>query len=505
MEVEDKYHVPEGAHLPRLQEIPGVWAVEQGAEELLEATYFDTEDLCLAAFGLTLRRRTGGLDEGWHLKVPTADGRCEVEEPLGAPGSPIPTHLLDVIAALTAERAVGPIAVLRTRRRGTRLLNKKRQVLAVVADDRVAAQALPSSDRSTEMRWREWEVELVHADRPLLKDTARLLVSHGASPAQDGSKLARLLGDRVRPPFGHQDNGVHLKGPASDVVRRRVVEQVTEILRADPQVRLDLPDAVHRMRVAVRRLRSALAGYRPLLDREVTDPIREELRWLAAALGEPRDAEVLQARVRVLLREQDPALADLDTAAFVDAVLTQRHRDKHRHLVVTELGSARYRRLLETLSGLAGDPPLLEAAAEPARDVLPVLVRRDWKRLESKVEAAQVATDPLTRQARLHGVRRAAKRVRYGLEPLTALYGRRARRLLEAAIDIQTVLGDQHDAVVVLKNLRELSYRASESGVNAFTLGALHSQEHARAARRSAEFDRVWARAARPKLRHWLS
>jgi CHAD domain-containing protein len=172
---------------------------------------------------------------------------------------------------------------------------------------------------------------------------------------------------------------------------------------------------------------------------------------------------------------------------------------------MTELGSARYRTLPETLSGLASDPPLLATAAEPARDVLPVLVSRDWKRLESKVAAAQVATDPLTRQSRLHGVRRAAKRVRYGLEPLTALYGRRARRLLKATIDIQTVLGDQHDAVVVLRNLRELSYRASESGVNAFTLGALYSQEHARAARRSAEFERVWARAARPKLRHWLS
>ncbi|CAM5658801.1 hypothetical protein SMICM304S_11390 [Streptomyces microflavus] len=49
----------------------------------LDAVYYDTADLRLAADSLTLRRRTGGADEGWHLKFPVATGiRDELHEPL---------------------------------------------------------------------------------------------------------------------------------------------------------------------------------------------------------------------------------------------------------------------------------------------------------------------------------------------------------------------------------------------------------------------------------------
>ena len=98
VEIEDKFDVPEGAQLSGLAEIAGVVAVEECDEELLEATYFDTEDLRLASLGLTLRRRTGGQDEGWHLKVPMTHGRYEVHQPLGDLAAPIPARLLDVIS-----------------------------------------------------------------------------------------------------------------------------------------------------------------------------------------------------------------------------------------------------------------------------------------------------------------------------------------------------------------------------------------------------------------------
>ena len=71
-------------------------------------------------------------------------------------------------------------------------------------------------------------------------------------------------------------------------------------------MRRDAPDAVHKMRVAVRRLRNALATYRPLFVREQTEPVREELKWLAAELGEPRDAEVMRERLEVMLADEPP-------------------------------------------------------------------------------------------------------------------------------------------------------------------------------------------------------
>src|SRR4051812_43951376 len=60
------------------------WAESEAAEQDLHATYFDTAELDLAAADLTLRRRTGGDDAGWHLKVPIGDSRrAEIGLPLG--------------------------------------------------------------------------------------------------------------------------------------------------------------------------------------------------------------------------------------------------------------------------------------------------------------------------------------------------------------------------------------------------------------------------------------
>ena len=80
-----------------------------------------------------------------------------------------------------------------------------------------------------------------------------------------------------------------------------LAEQVGGIVGREADVRADAPDAVHKARVATRRLRSALRTFRRLLDRDVTDPLRDEVRWLATALGAPRDAEVMKARILAAL------------------------------------------------------------------------------------------------------------------------------------------------------------------------------------------------------------
>ena len=69
LETEKKYDVDAEAELPALQDIKGVGRVGEPYEASLEAVYFDTDDLALASRGITLRRRTGGADAGWHLKM----------------------------------------------------------------------------------------------------------------------------------------------------------------------------------------------------------------------------------------------------------------------------------------------------------------------------------------------------------------------------------------------------------------------------------------------------
>ena len=80
---------------------------------------------------------------------------------------------------------------------------------------------------------------------------------------------------------------------AAEVVLSYLRDQVAAIARYDPLVRRDEPDAVHQMRVATRRARSALQAFGSVIDRETTRPLCEELKWLAATLGQARDTEVM--------------------------------------------------------------------------------------------------------------------------------------------------------------------------------------------------------------------
>ena len=83
LEVEVKYDVDEETLLPDLSGLPGVAAIGHAEERDLDAQYFDTADLDLAKAGYALRRRSGGPDEGWHIKGPKEDGaRLELHWPL---------------------------------------------------------------------------------------------------------------------------------------------------------------------------------------------------------------------------------------------------------------------------------------------------------------------------------------------------------------------------------------------------------------------------------------
>ena len=87
LEIERKYSVPDGAPPPS-----GLGEVADVRELELVAEYLDTEDLALAARGTSLRRRTGGDDDGWHLKTTEGpDRRRELRAPPGAPQDGVPT------------------------------------------------------------------------------------------------------------------------------------------------------------------------------------------------------------------------------------------------------------------------------------------------------------------------------------------------------------------------------------------------------------------------------
>src|SRR6266542_1352440 len=181
-EGERKYDTTASLQLPDLHDLPGVAAVAQPLELQLEATYFDTSDLRLANRRLTLRRRTGGSDAGWHLKMPTPDGeRQELHEPLGEEDT-VPDPLARLVRVYVRDGELRPVARITTRRTVHRVLGPDDRALADVADDAVTAESLVDSGTAT-TTWRAMEVELIDGASALLEVLGDWLVVPGAAPS----------------------------------------------------------------------------------------------------------------------------------------------------------------------------------------------------------------------------------------------------------------------------------------------------------------------------------
>ena len=509
-EIERKFDVTEGFRLPDLSHLPGVAGVADPKRQDLDATYFDTADLRLLTHKLTLRRRTGGDDAGWHLKRPRTDGdRDEIRAPLGRATKTVPPALHAMVEVHARGATIGPVVRLVNARIVHRLLAADGAVLAEIAqDDVIASSPGPRGAADRTESWRELEVELVEGDRALLAALVERVVRAGAVPSPSPSKLSRAVEALFPQPVA--DGGATSSGAAAvrpksagGVLLAHLAEQVRRLTVQDPRVRADEDDAVHQMRVASRRLRSALATYRPLLRREVTDPLRGELQWLGGALGGARDAEVTRDHLTSLVRAQPEELVLGPVLERITGTLAARYRAAHDE-VLADLGTRRYFDLLDALDRLVAEPPFTEAAAGRADDVLLPLVAKSWKRTKKLVEAAHAQTDPARQDPLLHDVRKAAKQARYAGESLLATHPEPARIWSARMAAIQEVLGEHQDSVVVRQQLLALAVAAHEHGENAFTYGRLHALEQNRAADTELQFELVWQQARDPEIHTWL-
>src|SRR5262252_2313714 len=115
-ETEAKYDAPAGASLPALDRLPQVADISGPQEQVLEAEYYDTDDLRLIRAGITLRRRSGGHDDGWHLKLPLGgDTRREIRRPLNG-AAQVPGELVSLVQVHTRGAPLAPITRMTTTR-----------------------------------------------------------------------------------------------------------------------------------------------------------------------------------------------------------------------------------------------------------------------------------------------------------------------------------------------------------------------------------------------------
>ncbi|WP_328925708.1 CYTH and CHAD domain-containing protein [Streptomyces sp. NBC_00190] len=480
--------------VPDLTGTAAIAAVSDQGTVDLDAVYYDTPDQRLAADGLTLRRRTGGADAGWHLKLPVSPGvRDEIGAPLG--DDTVPRPLAALLRSRVRGAALEPQVRLLSSRRVSHLLDADGAVLAELSTDTVRAERGEAT-----ADWTEVEVELADGVDPGLLDAVeKTFRKAGLKVSAAPSKLARALAETGTAPPARPGGGGS-DGTAGAYVLAYLREQLDALIAQDPAVRRGLPDSVHQMRVASRRLRSAFKTYRKVLDRTVTDPIGEELRWLAAELGVDRDQEVLLERIQARLDELPRTLL-LGPVRGRLRTWNATRRSGSRRRALAALDSARYLALLDSLDVLLDAPPLRKAARGRAERVLPKAVLRDFERLAGRVDTALALAEGHERDLALHEARKAAKRARYAAEAATPALGKPAKRLAKAMKSVQTLLGDHQDSVVARDALHGLAVQAAGAGESAFTWGVLYAHEEALAARREQELPDIWAKASGHGLR----
>ncbi|MCG7595849.1 CYTH and CHAD domain-containing protein [Mycobacterium sp. PSTR-4-N] len=457
-ETERKFDVDVSTVSPSFDGLAAVSRAERSPSQSLDAVYYDTSAHDLARHRITLRRRTGGTDAGWHLKLPSGqDSRTEVRLPLedGAPAHPqVPDELRDVVLAIVRDRGLAPVARISTVREVTMFYGVDGAPIAEFCDDHVTAGAVGGDDQ----HWREWELELAEgADRGLFKPLTRRLLDAGARPAGHGSKLARVLETPADEAPAVPDDPVH----------RAVAEQVAELIEWDRAVRADVYDSVHQMRVTTRKIRSLLQSSEGAFGIDDDSWVLAELRELAGVLGTARDAEVLAERYEQALDGlPDDLVRGPVRERLVEGAKKRYQTGWKRSLAA--MRTPRYFRLLDALGELTTAEPPLEAGEERVE----VTIDSAYKRVRKAAKKASDADGGEHADEALHKIRKRAKQLRY----TAAATGK--SKVADRAKGIQSLLGDHQDSVVSRAHLSRQAEQAHAAGEDTFTYGLLYQQEH---------------------------
>jgi CHAD domain-containing protein len=415
------------------------------------STYHDTPDGRFARTGIALRRRVENGLSIWEVELPEAPGEVALSEPSG-PAEP-PPLVADLLRGLLRERELVEVATLQTRR----------------SEDEAQREAQ------------------VHDEVEVLEDRHVVDRFDVNGKSQDpGLEVVRRRRKKRT-----QKQKAPRKGSALPHLQVMIRRQYDEILAHDPGTRLGSdPEALHQMRVAVRRLRAVLRVARPILDRAWVDELRAELRWLGRALGAVRDDDVLL----IHLRSQADALPAGDAGGLERVVEEiEREREGSRAELLEAMSSPRYLELLGQVER-AGETPRWNGKRRSVRK----LAAREFR----KLERAAKALGPAPSDAELHRVRVLGKRARYAAELAEAAVGKRASRFVGRAKKLQDVLGEHQDAVVADERLRALLRTRRDPQVP-FIVGRLVERQRERMLRARAGAPKTLKKLRRAGRKAW--
>ena len=427
--------------------------------------YYDTGDLRLARWGCTLRERAG---EGWTVKIPRPSKGIVLDREevvfRDDPGDP-PAAALNLVSSLTRGAEVDVVARLRTRRLVRTWRAGDDGMIAELTDDDVHAFTIEGD----EVRFREIEFELApDVDGHLIDEVVDRLTAANEYAGRPIPKLIRALGPIAMEPPDVDVVPLQSKPTAQQVIKFAIASSVARLLLQLPAARIGTdPEGVHQARVAARRLRSDLKTFEPLLDSAWCADIQASLRRLIDELGAVRDNDVLRSKLSDIIARH-PEIGDGPSLVVLHQVELERRRARRR--LLRYLGDDRATELLDHLVAASAAPATVKRASRPARKVLPRLVRKRWKRLDSAIDAF----GPHPTVAELHEVRILAKRLRYATEAVAPAVGKQAWKFANAAATIQDSLGELNDAAVIGAWLEAAADRLD--GPAAFAAGQITQQ-----------------------------
>lgn len=453
----------------------------KAGSKMLDSTYFDTDDLRLQAQGLSLRVRKQGRSFVQTLKsAPTGQGgalrRGEWETPVSGDqpdlsALPDPSVLLDAVGPLEAA-ALRPVFSTHVRR-SVRLLTPADGVEVEVAIDEgeirtPSGRTLPLSELELELK-AGTDTAPLYALAQALNETVPLRVET-RTKSERGYDLAAGLGARWSKASRLElSPEITVEQALAGIVRHCIGHMVANEAVALEGVE---SEGVHQMRVALRRLRSALSLFKPFLPPEQLDRLVAEVKWLAGSLGAARDWDVFLEELLVPVLQAFPGDAGL--AALEEAAGECRRRGYAG--VRAAVDSPRYTALLLTLGAWVDgrgwrDQPVSEHSAmllQPVLDMADRMLskRHRQARRRGRGFARLAAADR-------HQLRIALKKLRYAAEFFRSLYDPKpVRRYLDDLAALQDTLGHLQDVATVTKLVGQVEAELGDAAPAGWQRGA---------------------------------
>ncbi len=527
MEIEAKFTIPDEATAQALRTLDrvGDFTIAVGEEKEVEDTYWDTPDRRLLAHGLACRLRQEETRVLATLKAaPETSGlihrREEVEAvlPSAQPPSAWPDALRRRIGQVTKPARLIPLFRLHQRRYVRPILLGGRRIAEMSVDEVHMAHG------GETLHYHELEVELKGGTESQLAAIVAALRATYPLIAEPRSKFRRGLEfvDAALPltaAVPREAPGLTPDDTMAEAARKVLAFHFRRLLLHEPGTRLGLdPEALHDMRVATRRMRSAFRVFGPYLDMKRMRPYVKELRRLGRVLGRVRDMDVFWIKTEAYLAAQPPsARPDLSGLRQMWEAAYRRAR----RAMVRHLDGKRYRRFTRTFAAHLerpfGTPPPSDALTlrpHRLRHIAPYAVYHrlaEVRAYEGWVEGPDV---PLKRY---HALRIAAKHLRYTLEFFREiLVPEAAEQALAEIKALQDHLGDLQDAVVAGERLRNLRRwgrwdAPDAAGPRAFIplddpgLARYIAAREAEAHQLLRDFPRVWRRIASPAYRQTIA